>query len=171
MKLHFLLSTVINLVIQLFLNSASIAQVKTDVVTIPNAKLTIEFKGKTAYCRTNEKGEFAIYLPDTSKTFIEAKEYKAILTVDLPKEPAKLDMPNLKGNAINKTLNYMLKQSDAPYYEFTLFYDKSKNQLLIKPNTNIQQRESKIKAQEGVHREKGDPTKVGDKYEGEVAHF
>ncbi|ROL57119.1 hypothetical protein D9V86_12455 [Bacteroidetes/Chlorobi group bacterium ChocPot_Mid] len=65
----------------------------------------------------------------------------------------------------------MLKQSDAPYYEFTLLYDKSKNQLLIKPNTNIQQRESKIKLQKGVNREKGDASKVGDKYMGQVAHF
>jgi hypothetical protein len=70
----------------------------------------------------------------------------------------------------------MLKQSDAPYYEFTLFYDKSKNQLLIKPNTNVQQRESKIKSQKGLikarwNRENGDASKVGDKYQGEVAHF
>jgi hypothetical protein len=152
-------------------SSLSFSQEKSkghNTAPVPGAKLTIEFKGKTAYCRTNGKGEFAIYLPDTSKTFIEAKEYKAILTVDLPN--------NFKESADNKTLNYMLKQSDAPYYEFTLLYDKSKNQLLIKPNTNIQQRESKIKLQKGLikarwNRENGDASKVGDKYQGEVAHF
>jgi len=123
---------------------------------ISGARLTIEFKGKTAYCTTNGKGEFAIYLPDTSKTFIEAKEYKAIMTVDLPN--------NFKETANNKTLNYMLKQSDAPYYEFTLFYDKGKNQLLIKPNTNI-------KKGDPQQVQRGQAGKHGDKYVGQVAHF
>jgi hypothetical protein len=164
-KFFFYLALLVGFVL---FNSLSFSQEKSkghNTAPVPGARLTIEFKGKTAYCTTNEKGEFAIYLPDTSKTFIEAKEHKAILTVDLPN--------NFKETADNKTLNYMLKQSDAPYYEFTLLYDKSKNQLLIKPNTNIQQRESKIKLQKGVHihREKGDASKVGDKYMGQVAHF
>lgn len=133
--------------------------------TISNAKLKIEFKGKTAYCTTNEKGEFAIYLSDTNKTFIGAKEYKAIITVELPKETTKLDIPNSKVNSINKTLNYILKQSEAPYYEFTLFFDKSRNQLLIKQNINIQ----KSIIEQKVPR--GQASKHGDKYVGQVAHF
>lgn len=144
--------------------SSSILLIADDLTldVISGAKLKIEFKGKTAYCTTNETGEFAIYLSDTSKTFTEAKECKAIINVELPKELAKLGIPNSKINAINKTLNYILKQSDAPYYEFTLYYDKVKNQLLIKPNYNIQYRESKIKAQKvsNIHREKGDASKV-----------
>ncbi len=141
------------------LSSLSFSQEKSkepNTIPVPDAKLTIEFKGKTAYCTTNEKGEFAIYLPDTSKTFIEAKAYKAIMTVDLPN--------NFKETANNKTLNYMLKQSDAPYYEFTLFYDKSKNQLLIKPNTNIQKWVP-------PQAQRGQAGKHGDKYVGQVAHF
>jgi|GEM_PF-3598281 len=132
---------------------------------ISGARLTIEFKGKTAYCTTNEKGEFAIYLSDTSNTFIEAKEYKAIINVELPKESEKLGIPNSKANAINKTLNYILKQSDAPYYEFNLFFDKSRNQLIIKQNTNIQ----KSSIEQKVPR--GQAGKHGDKYVGQVAHF
>lgn len=147
--------------------SSSILLIADDLTldVISGARLKIEFKGKTTYCTTNEKGEFAIYLPDTSKTFIEAKEYKAIINVELPKEPAKLGIPNSKINAINKTLNYILKQSDAPYYEFTLFFDKSRNQLIIKQNTNIQ----KSSIEQKVPR--GQAGKHGDKYVGQVAHF
>ena len=138
--------------------SSSILLIADDLTldVISGARLKIEFKGKTTYCTTNETGVFAIYLSDTSKTFIEAKAYKAIMTVDLPN--------NFKETANNKTLNYMLKQSDAPYYEFTLFYDKSKNQLLIKPNTNIQKWVP-------PQAQRGQAGKHGDKYVGQVAHF
>jgi|YNPMSStandDraft_2_1061718.scaffolds.fasta_scaffold11411_2 hypothetical protein len=147
--------------------SSSILLIADDLTldVISGARLKIEFKGKTTYCTTNETGVFAIYLSDTSKTFIEAKEYKAIINVELPKEPAKLGIPNSKINAINKTLNYILKQSDAPYYEFTLFFDKSRNQLIIKQNTNIQ----KSSIEQKVPR--GQAGKHGDKYVGQVAHF
>lgn len=146
-------------------NTSSFAQNSSIMPVVPNAKIEISFKGKKAYCNTNGKGEFAIYLPDTSKTFIKAKEYQAILTIDLPNI--------FKDSANNKILNYMLKQSEAPYWEFTLFYDKGKKQLVIRPNNNIKDREGKIMVQknQGTKREKGDASKVGDKYQGEVAHF
>lgn len=127
--------------------------------TISNAKLTIELKGKTAYCTTNEKGEFAISLSDTSKTFINTTFISANI---------KVEIPNFNKKIFNTNFTIKLEKEKAPYYEYVLSYKKGKNideiELVCKEIPTI-------KSLPHGRVQRGQAGKHGDKYVGQVAHF
>jgi len=127
--------------------------------TISNARLTIELKGKTAYCTTNEKGEFAISLSDTSKTFINT----SLISVNI-----KVEIPNFNKKIFNTNFTIKLEKEKAPYYEYVLSYKKGKNideiELVCKEIPTI-------KSLPHGRIQRGQAGKHGDKYVGQVAHF
>ncbi len=134
---------------------------------IANAKLTISFKGKIANCITNENGEFAISLSDTSKTFLDATIQTASIKVELPQD--------FKGKVKNRSLIVQLKKENAPYYEFILYSKKGKEPIdeveLVCEQIEKNQTKSQPQKKNEIKRGKGDASKIGDKYMGQVAHF
>jgi hypothetical protein len=127
--------------------------------TISNARLTIELKGKTAYCTTNEKGEFAISLSDTSKTFINTSFISANI---------KVEIPNFNKKIFNTNFTIKLEKEKAPYYEYVLSYKKGKN---IDEIDLVCKEIPTIKSLPHGWVQRGQAGKHGDKYVGQVAHF
>ncbi len=131
---------------------------------VANAKLTISFKGRTAICTTNQDGQFAISLSDTSQTFKNINEQIASVDVSLPK--------TFNKKVTTTKLYIKLKKEKAPYYEFVLGYKirNANNQdvELVIEEINSIKASGKNKP---IRRTKGDPKKIGDKYMGQVAHF
>lgn len=128
--------------------------------TISNARLKIEFKGKTAYCTTNEKGEFAISLSDTSKFFINTLSHNANV---------KVEIPNFNKKILNTDFIIKLDKEKAPYYEYVLYFKKG-----IKIDDEIElfcKEKITIKSLPHGWVQRGQAGKHGDKYVGQVAHF
>lgn len=145
-----------------FINSQN-----SSLSAIANAKLTISIKGKTAYCTTNEKGEFAISLSFISQTFEDRNMQPATIKVEL--------LEDFKGKVKNKNLTVHLRKQNAPYYEFILY-----SKEVMEPNNEVElvceqieknQTKSQPQKKNEIHRGKGDASKPGDKYMGQVAHF
>jgi len=133
---------------------------------LSNVKLTIELNGKTAYCTTNENGEFFISLSEPTKIFNDASVVTAVVTVQQP--------TNSKMKVLDTKFSIKLKKDNAPLYKFILYYEpvgtkdeEMKVKVECEEVSNIT-----VKANsQGIKREKGDASKVGDKYIGDVAHF
>lgn len=142
----------------IFLISSNLFPQDVTSNVISNAKLTLELNGKRSQCITNEKGEFAILISDTSK--YSSLLHFNIINVEFPKEFQKHSTKS----------NFFIKVKNAPYFEFVLFYKQGKLpeevELIIKEKPG-----TKFMGNEKPRREKGDASKVGEKYMGQVAHF
>lgn len=123
---------------------------------IAEAILQIEAQGKVSKCKTDTNGNFAISFSDESN-FINNK-------IDANIKIVSSGSKNYSANNIVKTT---LIKNENLYYEFLLRYNNHQRKFIITPqnDNNIKKNGDKIK------RGKGDASKSGDKYMGQVAHF
>ena len=139
---------------------------------VPGAEITVEqVPGPTiikSICKTGENGEFDISISNLDefqgKESIVCKFMVTIKTDNKSKFKA-------KESQIPLTLN----KSDGPFYEFVVVYDKANDKFIIEQVSEIiKSVDNPPKSndkKEKIRRQKGDASKTGDKYMGQVAHF
>lgn len=127
---------------------------------VPGAEITVEqVPGPTIVktCKTTKDGEFAISISNIDE--FQGKDTKEIRFLITFKQVDKT-----KFKTAETKIPLTLEKSDGPFYELVVMYDKESNKVVIERNKHT-------KDSQGVRREKGDASKVGDKYMGQVAHF
>lgn len=128
---------------------------------VPGAEITVEqVPGPTiikSICKTGENGEFDISISNIDE--FQGKESSVCKFMVTIKTDNKSKF-KAKETKIPLTLN----KSEGPFYEFVVVYNKGEDKFFIEQVNEI------IKSA-GIKRQKGDASKTGDKYMGQVAHF
>ncbi len=118
------------------------------------AILQIDINGKIEKCKTDAGGNFAISFSDE----LNFAGNKIIANVKIASSIS-------KKSSDNNSVKLILNKNENLYYEFILQYDNLQKKFIISPQNNIKGKDQQIK------RGKGDASKPGDKYMGQVAHF
>lgn len=120
---------------------------------VTDAVLQININGKVEKCKTDNTGKFAISF--SNESYFSTNKIEASV---------KVVSSNHKKSSNDISIKLTLIKNENLYYEFILEYDNVKRNYVITEQNDI-------KGNPQIKRGKGDPSKVGDKYMGQVAHF
>ncbi|MGB9835125.1 MAG: hypothetical protein ACPLRX_00115 [Candidatus Saccharicenans sp.] len=127
---------------------------KNQSLPVARAEVQVKINNKEVKCQTGDDGHFGLYFSDINSIQTMGPDINVFFTVRPPK--------NFRQKVQDKRAFIRVSKSEGPYFELV---------LLFNPETGKFHIERDLSVKSTFKRDKGDATKVGDKYMGTVAHF
>ncbi|HEK85825.1 MAG: hypothetical protein ACPLZD_00190 [Candidatus Saccharicenans sp.] len=124
---------------------------------VAGAEVQVKINDRAVKCHTGEDGHFGLLFSDIKAIETKGPDINVFFTIKPPK--------NFKLKVQEKRTFIRVSKDDGPYFELVLSFDPSSGKFVVKRDNSIKGKPT------GIKREKGDASKVGDKYMPQVAHF